>query len=105
MNDRPTPANYWDSQERIGQVSLSERDALVVSLVRHGAAHYVRLQVHRHTLVDGVPQSVPGQKGVILPIDTAADVAELLIQAAERRPANPYQAREIVPDEDDEPFA
>ena len=105
MNDRPTPTNYWDRQEPIGQVSLSERDMLVVSLVTHGAAQYVRLQVHRRTLVEGVLQSVPGQKGVILPIDTAADVAELLVQATERRPADPAQEREIIPDEDDDPFA
>ena len=105
MNDRPTPSNYWDSQERIGQVSLSERDSLVVSLVRHGSTQYVRLQVHRRMLVDGVLQSVPGQKGVILPIDTVANVGELLVQATERRTVNPYQAREIVPDEDDDPFA
>ena len=105
MNDRPTPVSYWDSQEHIGQVSLSARDALVVSLVGHGDAQYVRLQVHCRTLVDGVLQNVPGQKGVIPPIDAAADVAELLVQATERRPADPSQEREIAPDEDDDPFA
>ena len=103
MSERLTPATYWDSQARIGEARLSERDTLVVSLVRHGDAQYVRLQVHRRTLVDGVLQSVPGQKGVILPIDTVADVAELLTQATARRPINLYQGRKPVPDEDDVP--
>lgn len=105
MTERPTPANYWDAQERVGQVELSARDTLVVSVVSHGDAQYVRLQVHRSELVDGTPRSTPGQKGVIVPIASIAGIAELLVQVVERRTTSAYQQRPIVPDEDDDPFA
>lgn len=82
------PRNYWDSQERIGQVALSDRDLLLVAKLQHGDERYVRLQVHRRTVVDGVPTTTPGTRGVILPLAAAGDVAELLRQAvvSEARP-------------------
>ncbi len=105
MNEPPTPANYWDTQERIDQVELSPRDALVVSVVSHSGPQYVRLQVHRNEVVDGTPRSTAGQKGVILPIDSVAAVAALLVQAMERRTTSAYQERPIVAEEEDDPFA
>ncbi len=105
MNEPPTPANYWDTQERIDQVELSPRDALVVSVVSHSGAHYVRLQVHRTETVDGTLRSSAGQKGVILPIDSVAAVAALLTQTVERRTTSVYEQRPIVAEEEDDPFA
>ncbi len=60
MSEQPPPAHYWDTQERLGQVDLSPRDTLVVSVVSHSGAQYVRLQVHRSEMVDGIRRSTPG---------------------------------------------
>ncbi len=105
MNEPPTPVNYWDVQERIDQVKLSPRDALVVSVVSHSGAQYVRLQVHRNEVVDGTLRSTAGQKGVILPIDSVAAVAAVLTRAVEHQTTSVYEQRPIVAEEEDDPFA
>ena len=89
---------YWDAQERVGSVRLSARDTLIVSRVRHADAWYIRLQVHRSEVVDGVPRSTPGQRGVILPAAVGVELAALLQQAGERPPrqrAPPPEADDI----------
>jgi hypothetical protein len=55
MTEPPTPTPYWDAQEPVGEVSLSWRDTLVATNVRRGQAWYLRLQVHRKEMVNGVP--------------------------------------------------
>ena len=77
---------YWEAQERVGQVSLSARDTLVVSIVKHGAQWFARLRVHQ-TVGEGATQrQVPGKQGLIVPIEQAAAVAALLTQAVEQVP-------------------
>ena len=101
-----TPRTYWDSQERIGQVALSDRDVLLVAKLYHGAEQYVRLQVHRRTMVDGVPTTTPGTKGVILPLAAVAEIAELLRQALASEEPPPSLAHRLraAPDDEGEPF-
>ena len=48
-HEPPRPGAYWDAQERIGEVRLSERDVLLVSRVRHEDRWYARLRGHRLT--------------------------------------------------------
>jgi hypothetical protein len=73
-------AAYWDSQQRLGQVRLSDRDTVLVSLVSKADRYYVRLRVHRRELSEGVTRSVPGNQGLIVPVAAAADLAALLRQ-------------------------
>lgn len=106
MSDDP-PRTFWDSQERIGRVSLSEQDVLLVAKLQHGSGHYVRLQVHRRSVVDDVPTTTPGTKGMILPLVSMGEVAELLrrVLEAEERPPSLADRFRAAPDEEDEPFS
>jgi hypothetical protein len=73
----------------VGEVPLSGRDTLVATNVRRGQTWYLRLQVHRKELVNGVATSTPGQRGVILPSTAVVPVLDLLQTAVERLPAAP----------------
>lgn len=101
-----TPRNYWDSQQRVGQVSLSERDVLLVAKLQHGDDLYIRLQVHRRTVNHRAPVTTPGTKGVILPLAAVSAIAELLRQAlaSEERPPSLADRLRVAPDDEGEPF-
>jgi hypothetical protein len=87
MTEPSTP--YWDAQEPVGEVSLSGRDTLVATNVRRGQTWYLRLQVHRQEVVNGVSTSVPGQRGVILPTTALLPVLDLLQRSVELLPFTP----------------
>lgn len=89
MTERATPGGYWEQEVPVGEAPLSERDTVVVTNVRHGAAWYVRLQVHRTELVDGTARRAPGQRGLILPVAALAPVSDLLLHAVGRLPHEP----------------
>jgi hypothetical protein len=78
--------SYWDAQERIGQVALSERVSLVVSLVGRKGAWYVRLQQHRHEGQGASQRSVPTERGLMLPVGQIGALVDLLEQARDRVP-------------------
>src|SRR5687767_3269670 len=80
-----TESAYWEAQEGIGQLALSKRDTLVISLVGKADHWYVRVRMYRREEVDGEVRSVPGNQGLILPVDRAGDLAALLQQAQERK--------------------
>ena len=87
MTEPSTP--YWEAQEPVGEVPLSGRDTLVATNVRRGQTWYLRLQVHRKEMVNGVSTSVPGQRGVILPTTTLLPVLDLLQRSVELLPFTP----------------
>lgn len=84
MTEPSTP--YWDAQEPVGEVPLSGRDSLVATNVRRGQAWYLRLQVHRTEVVNGVETSTPGQRGLILPMPVLLPVMDLLQRSVEQLP-------------------
>src|SRR5215211_5388722 len=87
MTEPSTP--YWDAQESVGEVPLSGRDTLVATNVRRGQTWYLRLQVHRTEVVNGVQTSTPGQRGLILPTTALLPVMDLLQRSVERLPFPP----------------
>jgi hypothetical protein len=89
-------AAYWDTQEGIGQLALSKRDTLVVSLVGKADHWYVRVRMHRKEEVDGEVRSVPGNQGLIIPVDRAGDLAALLQQAQARQPSHGFEQWEDI---------
>ena len=94
MTQPPQPAPYWDAQEPVGEVSLSGRDTLVATNVRRGPTWYLRLQVHRKEVVNGVPTSTPGQRGLILPTTVLMPVMDLLQRSVELLPFTPVDEPE-----------
>jgi hypothetical protein len=98
MTEPPTP--YWEAQEPVGEVPLSGRDTLVATNVRRGQTWYLRLQVHRTEVVDGVATSVPGQRGLILPMPALLPVLDLLQRSVELLPLT----EAIAPDDPDDWF-
>ena len=56
---------------------MSAHATLIVPLVRHDQAWFVRLRVHRRFVKDGIARSVPGQRGLLLPVERVADRATL----------------------------
>ena len=89
MTQPPPSAPYWDAQEPVGEVPLSGRDTLVATNVRRGHTWYLRLQVHRNEVVNGVPTSMPGQRGLILPTTALLPVLDLLQRSVARLPFPP----------------
>jgi hypothetical protein len=98
MTEPSTP--YWEAHEPVGEVPLSGRDTLVATNVRRGQTWYLRLQVHRTEMVDGVATSVPGQRGLILPMPVLLPVLDLLQRAVEVVPFT----EAIAPDDPDDWF-
>ena len=98
MTEPSTP--FWDAQEPVGEVPLSGRDTLVATNVRRGQTWYLRLQVHRTEVVNGVSTSVPGQRGLILPMSTLLPVLDLLQRSVEVVPFT----EAIAPDDPDDWF-
>ena len=84
---------YWAAQQRVGQVPLSARDTLVVSLVMRAGAWYVRLRVHRRVPSGAGVRTVGGNRGLVLPVGVAAAVADLLQQAVGQVPRTWWQER------------
>jgi hypothetical protein len=88
MTEPSTPD--WEAQEPVGEVSLSGRDTLVATNVRRGRTWFLRLQVHRTAVVNGVPTSTPGQRVLILPVlDLLQRSVELLPFTPAEEPAAP----------------
>lgn len=98
MTESSTP--YWEAQEPVGEVPLSGRDTLVATNVRRGQTWYLRLQVHRTEVVDGVTTSVSGQRGLILPMPALLPVMDLLQRSVEVVPFT----EPIAPDDPDDWF-
>ena len=89
MNRSP----HWDAQQRAGQVLLSARDTLVVSLVMRAGTWYVRLRVHRRVPSTAGVRTVGGTRGLVLPVGVVAAVADLLQQAVGQVPRTWWQER------------
>jgi hypothetical protein len=100
MTQPPPSTPDWEAQEPVGEVSLSGRDTLVATNVRRGQTWYLRLQVHRQEVVNGVATSVPGQRGVILPTTALLPVLNLLQRSVEVLPFTPAEE----PDDADDWF-
>src|SRR5262245_23329282 len=100
MTQPPPSAPYWEAQEPVGEVPLSGRDTLVATNVRRGQTWYLRLQVHRKEVVNGVPTSTPGQRGVILPTTALVSVLNLLQRSVALLPFTPAEE----PDDPDDWF-
>ena len=64
----------WDAQERIGEVRLSDRSTLLVSLVRRAGRWYVRMQTHRWEGEGNAARWVLGNHGLILRIEVIGEV-------------------------------
>src|SRR4028118_2371959 len=88
-HEPPWSGAYRDAQQRVGEVRLSERDILLVSRVQHGQQWYARLRVHRLTQHGSTLHKVPGEQGLIVPLEQVAAVVAVLqqtLEAGERQP-------------------
>ena len=84
-------ASSWDAQERVGEVRLSPQTTLLVSLVRRSGRWYVRLRTYRLEPRRRGQRSVPGNQGLIVPVEAVGELVALLRQADTQIPRKPWE--------------